>query len=248
MDFILGLTPDISEYAFYAWFDWVWYRDPTAFPDDEIRLGRWLGVVTDEGAAMYYWIAANKYSVVARSTVMPLKDNELRDPKIIERQPVLMKALKEKSKAEPIQRGAIFTTDDDDEIDYQIDEDLYSTQEQIEFTPDSFDEYLTAQVMLPIGGDMVKGEVVHRERDANGQPVGLCNANPLLDTREFCVQVPDGSTASYLANTIAENLYSQVDELLDEVIDHVRKENVISLDDLQNMPFSKHQTTEGWKI
>ena len=47
-------------------------------------------------------------------------------------------------------------------------------------------------------------------RDDN--PLGMRHSNPVLDTRDYQVEFPDGSTATYAANAIAENLYSQVDD------------------------------------
>jgi hypothetical protein len=80
---VRGATPDISEYAHFSWFEWVWYRNPSSFPDEDIHLGRWLGVASDVGAAMTYWIATDKYSVIARSSVIPLKEAERCDPVVV---------------------------------------------------------------------------------------------------------------------------------------------------------------------
>ena len=49
-------------------------------------------------------------------------------------------------------------------------------------------------------------------RDANGIPIGTANDNPILDTRVYEVEYLDGHRASLSANTIAENIFSQVDE------------------------------------
>jgi len=38
---VTGRTPDISEYAHYSWYEWIWYRDQASFPEPQIRLGRW---------------------------------------------------------------------------------------------------------------------------------------------------------------------------------------------------------------
>ncbi len=80
--------------------------------------------------------------------------------------------------------------------------------------------------MLPVGGTVQCGEVFRRQRDHNGRPVGLWNDNPILDTWEYVVQFPDGTQKLYMANVIAENLYSQVDSeghsfaVLQEIIGH----------------------------
>jgi hypothetical protein len=51
-----------------------------------------------------------------------------------------------------------------------------------EITPEMGDNYLSAEIMLPRGGTMVKGCVAARKRDRDGNPIGLTNANPILDT------------------------------------------------------------------
>ncbi|MFN9958350.1 MAG: hypothetical protein ACK55I_35060, partial [bacterium] len=92
------------------------------------------------------------------------------------------------------------------------DEPEFSTPEADEYTPESYDEYLQAQVILPVGGELRRGQMIRRKKDHQGQPIGIQNTNPILDMREYEIQFPDGSSGSYLANTIAENLYSQVDQ------------------------------------
>jgi len=73
----------------------------------------------------------------------------------------------------------------------------------------------------------------------------------------YKVQFPNGHTEEFSANTIAENIYSQVDEegnqylLLDEVIDHHKDGSAISSDDKWIQQGSNHQlrrTTQGWKL
>jgi hypothetical protein len=92
---------------------------------------------------------------------------------------------------------------------------------------------------------MRQGQVTRRKRDHQGRPIGIRNSNPLLDTREYEVTFPDGGSSSYLANTIAENLYSQVDQegrsftLLSEIVDHMCNNSETDQ--------SQH-TTKGWKF
>ncbi len=59
---------------------------------------------------------------------------------------------------------------------------------------------------------MLPAKVVARKRDADGNSVGiLANSNPILDTRIYEVQFPDGHIESYTANITKENMYAQVD-------------------------------------
>ena len=49
-------------------------------------------------------------------------------------------------------------------------------------------------------------------KDTHGLTIGTTNSNPILDTRMYEVEYQDGYKASLTANTIAQNLFAQVDE------------------------------------
>ena len=51
-----------------------------------------------------------------------------------------------------------------------------------------------------------------RLRDTQGLTIGTSNDNPILDTRMYEVEYLDGFTTSMAANSIAENMFAQVDE------------------------------------
>jgi hypothetical protein len=95
-----------------------------------------------------------------------------------------------------------------------------------EVMPEIGDNYLSAELMLPEGGVLVKGHVTARKRDRDGNPVGHANDNPILDTRSYIVDFDDGDQTELTANMIAESLYSQCDPegnqyvLLEEIVDH----------------------------
>ena len=63
--------------------------------------------------------------------------------------------------------------------------------------------------------------------------VGRGNANPLLDTRLYHVEFPDGGIGEFTTNVIPESLYSNIDEegydlgLLDGIISHRKLENAV---------------------
>ena len=67
-------------------------------------------------------------------------------------------------------------------------------------------------------------KVTKRLRDAQGLPIGTANDNPILDTRIYEVEYLDGFTTSMAANSIAENMFAQVDKevnfhvLFDEIV------------------------------
>eukprot|EP00956_Cyclotella_meneghiniana_P010587 scaffold14709_cov91-Cyclotella_meneghiniana.AAC.3 len=50
-----------------------------------------------------------------------------------------------------------------------------------------------SEVLIPtVHGMEERGKVVRRKRDRDGNPIGTANRNPLLDTRLYEVQFPDG--------------------------------------------------------
>jgi hypothetical protein len=78
-----------------------------------------------------------------------------------------------------------------------------------EVTPKIGDNYLSAELMPPKGGVMVKGRVTGHKRDQDGNPVGRANDNPILDTRSYILDFDDGDQTELTANMIAESLYLQ---------------------------------------
>ena len=95
-----------------------------------------------------------------------------------------------------------------------------------EVTPEVADSYVGAQVNLPIRGTTFEGTVKCRVRDTNGNLQGKANINPILNTRTYEVEFPDGCTAEFSANAISEHMFTQCDPegnqylLLDSIIDH----------------------------
>ena len=72
--------------------------------------------------------------------------------------------------------------------------------------PAGIDQYLGAEFMLGPSNPQNLATVIKRARDDKGRPVGKANPNPLLDTREYIVELMDGTRDKYFANQIAENL------------------------------------------
>ena len=56
------------------------------------------------------------------------------------------------------------------------------------------------------------GKVKHHKQYKDGNLLVTVHSNPILDTRVYEVEFPDGQVMEYAANVIAENLYSQVDQ------------------------------------
>ena len=122
------------EYIHFNWLQWIWYREPVQFPEQNLCLGRWLGVAHDVGQAMTYWVLVDKGTVIARSSVTALGALEMHDPRLKEQQDVFMAKL------------ATFTPSFSDSLSPQIfpelvdDEPEYTNLEVDDFTPEAFDE------------------------------------------------------------------------------------------------------------
>jgi hypothetical protein len=72
---------DISTIAEYAWYEWVKFRDTASkFPVSKIQLGRDLGAVIDIGPAMTCKVLKQNGSVMYRSSVRPLTQDEIQYP------------------------------------------------------------------------------------------------------------------------------------------------------------------------
>jgi hypothetical protein len=72
----------------------------------------------------------------------------------------------------------------------------------------------------------MKGRVTSPKRDKDSNPIGLANANPILDTHEYTFTFDDGDETMLNANLIADAMYAQCNPdgnqyvLLDFIIDH----------------------------
>ncbi len=104
-------------------------------------------------------------------------------------------------------------------------------------TPKIGDNYLSAELMLPKGGVLVKGRVTAHKCDWGGNPVGHANDNPILDTRSYIEDFDDGDQTELTVNMIAESLYSQCDPdgnqyvLLEKIVNHQCLPTAIKLSD-----------------
>ena len=77
---LTNLKPDISQYASFGFYDWVWHCDEG---QKVKKLGRWLGVAENVGPIMTFWILTSKCSVNPRSTVISLLSSEM-DSRLIQ--------------------------------------------------------------------------------------------------------------------------------------------------------------------
>lgn len=72
--------------------------------------------------------------------------------------------------------------DDTDYKDNTLVDPRFDKLEVDEFTAETYDKYLTTNVLLPCRDTVLKGKVTARAKDSNNNPVGVANNNPILDT------------------------------------------------------------------
>jgi len=145
--------------------------------------------------------------------------------------------------------------DDEDKNDEPAEE---VKAEQDDYTEESYDAYLGAELLVPSGDNFIVGRVIKRIRDKDGNPVGQCHNNPILDTWHYEVQFGDGSTVEYTANLVAENMLSQSDPdgrrhmIFKEIVDHRVDDTAIKKEEGFTIGFNGNvhpkKTTRGWDI
>ena len=163
------------------------FRDniPT-FPDHKLILGRYLGPATDVGSALTAKILKSNGQVVYRSTLQHLTDLERCCPVHIADRKSFDDSIAEQL-GPAAQDSDFLAVDLTPEYDLfgdvgDADSDPDPDQADLEVTPEVGDIYIGVDLLFPKGGTMTRGRVTARKRDADGNPKGRANSNPILDT------------------------------------------------------------------
>ena len=261
-EIVTGQTPDITLYACFDWYDWVFYKDEK---DNTEKLGRNLGPAEDFGAGDCFFILTGKATTYVTNTMIKLSEDDYKDRDTIKRMErfdaVIDSKIGDKVKkaadmfADYPEPGDLFADDGEEVI---MEEPEASMPEVDDFTPEELDEYIGAHVLLPVGSEVLRAVVKRRTHDDDGRPIGLKNPNPMLDTREYELQLPDGSTEVYSANIIAENIFSQMDDegnlftLMKEIVDHRTNKHAVKGPDgwhtTKTGQKRRKPTTKGWEL
>jgi hypothetical protein len=274
MERVEGTTPDITAHALFDFYETIYYYTPvTSFPFERKTLGKWLGVAYNATDELAYVILTPLGTVIIRKSVwaIPMEDKKTDafmtdlleldstiDARIGDH--TLTKSNIQQGNFESLPHPPLdlFEGDHNDPWDPFEEEAKEASEEQEDTTPESLDEYLTSQLQLPHGGEMQLARVTKQHKGDNGKPTGRRHDNPMLDSRQYEIEFPDGSTKVVAANLIAENLFSQVDEegrsyqIMQEITDHRKTDKAISLED--GFTVNKHGvkrpkiTTAGWEL
>ena len=267
---VMNYTPDISEYVSYSWFQWCWYYNEMS---KEKELCRWLGPAHSVGQSFCSYVLLSNGEFIARSSVIGIPEDELNSDFMKQNMERFMKSVEDRignhktgifDPQAPIQVYYDNFGDDRSEDDLVLpygDEIIDAKDHEIdEAYLDSLDTYIGAKVVVP-GRDAIPvlATVRGRKRDALGNPIGTSNPNPILDSRIYELEFPDGRVEEFALNTILENLIAQTDDdgwdmgLLDEVVDFRRDPSVaISKEDgTITTPSGQKRnviTTKGWDV
>jgi hypothetical protein len=139
-----------------------------SFPEERKLLARWLGVAHQVGQAMCYYLLLANGMVIARSTVQPVLREDLNTSTVQERIRKFDITLLDTLAAK--QSGELY-------LDLPRIEDEYVDHETVELMepeaampeadeygdPEILDNFISAQVLLPKGDEMVTGKVIARK-------------------------------------------------------------------------------------
>ena len=280
LESVLGQTVDISEYIDFDFYDLVWFWHDVDPNNEKLgrRVGRWLGIARRVGTDLTYWILTNKGKVIASSSVQHLTHMDMREDSA--------KALVEEHDAQILRLCSIeglpvlendydnqFRLDDIDELPIGDDppdapvpnDDDYGDMvwdekpDRDDYRELGHDDYINSELLITRqDGTQESVRIKRRHRDDDNRPVGRYHSNPLLDRREYVGETADGMEEIFMANTIAENLYSQVDSegrthlVLEEIIGHKKDASAINMADGYDIGYNGNRhpkkTTRGWSL
>ena len=188
------------------------------------QLGRVLGPLKNEGNENTQAVLTIRGTVVPRRTCHHLSTSEINSISEIEKRKKFDEAIfeingdsmslpKPTVKPEDSHLSDFYSSGDVDEDTTDIPEDdpVDATGQAVFENPFS-DLLIHAKVLLPQGENAKSAKVKVRTKDINGDIIGTFDDNPLLNSILYDVEFPDGAVKQYAANTIAQNMYSQVDE------------------------------------
>jgi len=76
-ELVTGITPDISEYISFSWYQPVYYLNNMNFPEEKENIGRWIGVAHNIGQALCFWILPKSGIPIARTLVRAITGAEM---------------------------------------------------------------------------------------------------------------------------------------------------------------------------
>ena len=97
----------------------------------------------------------------------------------------------------------------DEEEQRDLDTEIPEAENYIE---ERLDGLLGENVILKHNNHTVKSKIMKRAIEPDGKPIGKYNHNPILDSRRYEVELPNGEVDEYCHNIHSGNLISQFDK------------------------------------
>jgi len=270
---LTGNTPDISEFLeFRLLFQYVWYYEPSVFPEQNRNIARWTGIAHQVGQAMCFWIPPISGTPIARTTIQTITQEELGTDEVKALIFIYDKATNEKlgHTVEGLSEESNIAFNLYREDEYEDDD--MAGQDPIEpdavapiidvIAHDAYDELFHVEPVFHRDGQMLRARIIGRKRDANGNPVGQYNINPILNSCIYLAEFPDGHIQELSANTIIEAVYNQIDgdgfdeQFFHDIIDHCYDSTVMSPSELEHIQHLRQNqgqgkcfcTLKGWEV
>jgi hypothetical protein len=136
------------------------------------------------GQALCYYILTANGQPIVRSTLQPISNEEWKDEHVKEQIRLLNESIIKKVGEADLQELPEGLQDEYDDV-YEPIEPEACKPEIDDFTPETYDALISAEVLLPKGDILLPAKVVGRKRDHNGNPLGTAHNNPILDTRVY---------------------------------------------------------------
>jgi hypothetical protein len=250
---------DISNICQFEFYGWGMYKEPktlptTKFPFQDDLLCRVLTPSEGIGNKMTQWILRVDGKPVTRSTVRPLSNEEELSPVVRAKKQAFDNAIRRKlgdsmtPPPKPIEPPSEYEAYEDNEESPQLIPEL---------DDEEYDSLINAEVLLPHQDQTMHATVLGPTQDDNGMETGSYNPNPVLNTKIYDVMFPDGAVKQYAANTIAENMWAEVDQeghqysIMDGITGHRKDSNAVESKDQYMQTKSGRrlrQTTAGWDL
>ena len=259
---------DISNICQYDWYEFVFYREQTAkFPFNREVLGRVLGPAKGSGNEMAQWILKANGNVVPRRTVRSLNTAEKHSPTETKKRTIFDTLIERRwgtsMSAPPAESEETKFDEYSDDVEAariipDVEDTVDANGRLLEQQP-MYDRIINAEVQLQLGEDVSLGKVVRRALGPDGVTTGSYADNPMLNSIVYEVEFPDGQTREYAANTIAENMLSQVDSdgysttLMQGIVD-VKKDDAVAIPKSEKWVVTARgqrrlrKSTVGWKL
>ena len=279
-----GTEGDISNICQFDWYDWCYFREEGGilFPNQKRQLGRVLGPIKNEGNEMIQGVLTITGKVKPRRTCNRLTTAEWHNPSEIQKRKQFDEAIRkiygDSTTLPPVTKQPLDTSfadlvkesedDDDNEIfdpndildgpTRMLDEDPVDRDGKAPYEKPLHDLFISAEVLLPQGEEMQAAKVKSISKDILGNEIGSYDPNLLLNLILYEVEFPDGQIKQYLANVIAKNMFSQVDEeghstaLLESIVDYKRDRSAVPMN--QKYVYTKsgqrrpRKSNAGWKL